>query len=137
MTEKRYVVPDGMLKAAMDSRKLISGQVTGWSDALCLQVLEAALGWLAENPLMPEPEQWSQLFKDYGKVVSVEDQLKWTLYQWQKRMFLEPQQTDHDRIKDLLVPPKPPFDLTEYQWRSAADVDRRILEAFKRGKASR
>lgn len=59
MTDKRVVVPEEMLEAAMESRKQIAGQVGGWSDGMCRQVLEAALLYQREHPPVPtHAEMW-------------------------------------------------------------------------------
>lgn len=54
---RKIKIPEGMLKAAMNSRTQIPGQVDGWSNGMTQMVLEAALRWLSvpENAMQLLP----------------------------------------------------------------------------------
>ena len=126
MTEKRYVVPEGMLKAVQliaPDRLMPDIHITTVKG-----VLEAALLWLAKNPIVP-PYDRAQIFAESlpyrieceHTVVSMN---KWAV-EWQCRMFEAPEPEVPEEIKDL--------------WQSAPTppMKQRILEAYRRGKASK
>ena len=55
MKEKKIIVPEGMLKAAVAAVKIpISGEIVRNQPH---DILEAALRWLSENPIVPTTEQ--------------------------------------------------------------------------------
>lgn len=81
MTDKKYVVPDGMMDAASrhcDSLTLLHAS------------LEAAIRWLAENPIMPTMDQLNEMFKkiDTGNGGTY---IPSYLQEWQRMMFLSPE----------------------------------------------
>jgi hypothetical protein len=87
--KKKIVVPEGMLKAA-SIRSDVKGLLA--IDRLEL-ILEAALRWLAENPVVPTKEQAKDvaqsLLPDFEDRDNVERAIL-VLVEWQRRMFLEP-----------------------------------------------
>ena len=116
MAERRVVVPDGMLKAAvpcyLPDRQLVHS------------ILEAALLWLSENPIVPTSEQLHSII---GKLPMAMCDIVWTerdralIAEWQRRMFLAPEPEVPEEIKDL------------WQAQPTPDAKRRTVEAFQRG----
>ena len=88
MNEKKIVVPEGMLQEASDAHRRL-----GKMGAQILTVLEAALRWLSENPIVPSEEQLSELWNS--------GLIDWNNFKWrdiptlwceiQRRMFLAPE----------------------------------------------
>jgi hypothetical protein len=133
MAERKIVVPEGMLKAAVDSwisngdaaykeyAEMAKANTSDLKDAL-----ESALGWLSANPIVPTEQQWRDLYKSFGRgdpssPYPIEDQLRFTVFEWQRRMFLAP---EPQGIDDLLV---------SLRGCSIDQIDGRIREAYQRG----
>jgi len=95
---KKIVMPEGMLKAAMDSRMETYGHIAGWSEGMCSQVLRAALRWLSENPMVPTDEQMHQLRASSTATIPA-NLWRDVVVEWQRRMFLAPEQDDPDPEK--------------------------------------
>ncbi len=94
MSDKRYVVPDGMAKAALEFYLNMPGKVpltpTGERDLRLL--LEAALRWLAENPVVPTDAQCGILRAVYERTgPSFDDAIQVVAVEWQRIMFLAPE----------------------------------------------
>lgn len=101
--EKRYVVPEGMLTAALEETLKDADGVTRYKPTqgvmhmhrLSVQgLLEAALRWLAENPVVPTDEQVWGLTKlsSVQEASSHTPKFCQTLFsEWQRRMFAAPQ----------------------------------------------
>lgn len=86
----KYKVPEGMLEAAMS----IDIGVYDNERQIRMAILEAALGWLAENPIVPTDEQIECLIKwaDRQPVGSGDDVRRGWLMEWQRRMFAAPEE---------------------------------------------
>ena len=97
MSDKKIVVPEGMLKAAEKSM--------GWphDDTRIKTALKAALLWQSENPIVPTDEQMREVLDTM--FVGPENLLdpKDAVVDWQRRMYLAPKQVVPEEIKDLLV----------------------------------
>ena len=89
MSEERFIVPEGMLKAAIDASG-ITNHIT------IAKAVKAVLGWLSKNPIVPTEEQATALFasiehpvgatgEGWGKVASD------IAVEWQRRCFLAPE----------------------------------------------
>jgi len=104
MSEKRYMVPEGMLKAAVAGLIHCWDRIPKSTDYSSKQVqlstaaCEAALRWLSENPIVPTDDQRAELsrlvpYEDSGngKILSV------ACVEFQRRMFLAPE-PEVDRI---------------------------------------
>jgi len=92
MIEKKIVVPEGMLKAAQDSR----GAYADTNTRLILsRGLDAALRWLSENPIVPTLDQMQDLDEATLDVrPSSGDGYAMSrarIVEWQRRMFLDPE----------------------------------------------
>ena len=156
MIQKKIVVPEGMLKVAMDATRGFTGYgYDSYSDiptsghignhATFAVALEAALRWLCENPIHPSPEQWQRLFSAWNARIDasetladsphpIEDQLRFTVIEWQRRMFLAPEPEIPDEIEDLLpFPPDVVIPGDDLYRQVKAHLDNVATEAFRRG----
>lgn len=124
---KKYVVPEGMLKAAYE---------TAWGESpkdTIVQTfkvaLEAALLWLSENPIVPTDDFVEEAIREHSRT-----NIKWACAEWQCRMFLSPEPEMPEAIKELL--PFPPnvviLDDNLYN-KIKAHLDRVAIEAYRRG----
>lgn len=126
MSEKKIVIPEGMLQAGWDAVHEANG-IAGVST-----VLEAALRWLSENPILPTNLAESAIYSEWKKDHDLQYPL-WILREWQRRMFLAPEPEVPEEIKDLLVS-------NEDEKRgiplvTPSDVfNQKITEAFQRGR---
>lgn len=130
MSEKRYQVPDGMLKAATERGE----QYDGVCDKDLRVRLEAAVRWWSENPQRPTDYQFGKVItacRDSVGAVKWERGTEWMragmlCHEWQRQMFLAPEPQDNSaeeaaKIKHaidtsthrpavLADPPMPEFD---------------------------
>lgn len=120
MSDKKYVVPDGMYKAAIYYQD---------SGIQCSAALEAAMGWLAENPVIPSEEWVKNLLLGAHPELTKVTIISSIIAQWQREMFLSSEEIPKE-IKDLL------FD-NDYRPTVTKGVNERIEEAFRRGKAAK
>jgi hypothetical protein len=124
---KKIVVPEGMLKAAIASH---NDAVLKGNTPLVRDALEAALRWLAENPIVPTTEQVLAVRRACGEThTALTEKAKPLFAEWQRRMFLAPEPEVPEEIKDLLDP------LDPYPYKSVHNPQ--VLEAYRRGKESR
>ena len=87
MSETKIQVPEGMLKA-------IRGRYVG-NDNCGRYILEAALRWLSENPIVPTDGEAKAIWRDTGLCNEVDDdELRCIVVEWQRRMFLAPDGPD-------------------------------------------
>ena len=94
MTDKRYIVPEGMLQAG---RAVYSGYVT--AEVGARRILEAALRWLAENPQHPTDYEFGEIVNACRDSIGAEAWEKGTewmragmlCHEWQRRMFDAPE----------------------------------------------
>jgi hypothetical protein len=103
MSEKKIVVPKGMLKAAGLSTDGIDPE--GY---FIYTAIEAALRWLSENPIVPSDEQVGEMLaaksQFYGHFVPA-DWIRWGATDWQRRMFLalEPEVPGLDDVLESFI----------------------------------
>lgn len=121
MNEKKYVVPEGMLKAAEKRLKTCYGLAD-----FAQMILEIAIRWLAENPIVPTLEQVEKI----SSVVMKSDRRGTADYyvEFQRIMFLAPEPDPDEPIKDLLG---------KAMAYTADCLSERVREAYRRGKAER
>ena len=86
MQEKKIVVPDGMLKAAIECRNL-----EGIHKRTFEAILEAALRWLSDNPIKPTRHQVTELMV-----------IPFMFEEWQRRMFLAPEPEIPEELRDMV-----------------------------------
>jgi hypothetical protein len=119
--EKKYVVPEGGLKAAFDAGETtphtIEGRVT--------DILEAFIRWQSENP----PEITNEMKKRADKY---SDGHPWPEYRYAFTVaYLSPEPEVPEAVKDLL------WERLENDGRDVKDHNKYVLEAFRRGKESK
>jgi hypothetical protein len=121
----RVEVPEGMLQAG---RAAYSGYVTAEEGAR--RILEAALRWQSENPVVPTD---SQAYELSGIGISTDKRsisrtgivtTQGIVEEWQRRMYLAPEPEVPEEVKDLM-----------YKG-GEMEVDKRIIEAYRRGRGS-
>jgi len=80
----KIAIPKGMIEAAQIAWDSWCMRTNG--DQNILLVLEAALRWLSENPIVPEPRDFeNSKLNASGVQVAIESSVE-----WQRRMFLAP-----------------------------------------------
>ena len=132
VVDKKYVVPEGMMKAAYEQH--FPAHET-WVN----EVLKFVCWWLSENPILPEPKTFfAEAWKAYCALED-RDELpegytftRFSMERWQRRMFLAPEPEIPEDVKDLLeiwIDPSCPEVATE--------KNRKIIEAYKRGRNSK
>lgn len=132
MSERKIVVPEAMLQAAMDAQEIYAIPQTR-------HIVEAVLRWLSENPIVPTPDQWAAasdaVSVRYRKKFGVSFSFSHTeiAEEWQRRMFLAPEPSAPIELIDLLWQGKVVMPADE----SIKENDRRIIEAYRRGKESK
>ena len=113
MSERKYVLPNGMERAAwdaMDAHAKVHGPAVGCVlGSMCSLTagLEAAIRWQAENPAVPTPEQGREIravwdHVDRLKDASMCDFVETICREWQRRMYLAPEPEALEEVKDLL-----------------------------------
>ena len=129
MSENRYVVPDGMLEAAENSMP----KDAPWEAFSINGILEAALRWLAENPMVPTSRQYHEDmdFESSTETDPTYETACSVIAKWQRLCFLAPEPEVPEAVKDLLLP----CDTVIQQ--PAKDRNADILEAFRRGQKSK
>lgn len=107
MSEKRYNVPDGMMKAAISRHDAIfPGFVRSHRDIDGISaIVEAVLRYQAENPAVPTNEQAARLTEIYSDTLEPHsERLKIVVKEWQRRAYLVVEPEIPEAIKDLLDP---------------------------------
>jgi hypothetical protein len=131
MSKKQCVVPEGMLKAAHEANFSL--------DAPVRQIVEAALRWQSENPIVPTQEQYEELHKKwrYDGITKASSAIEFQRIcrAWQRQMHLAPEPEVPEDIKDLLMGSAytPMTGMVELN----PEWDKRIIEAYRRGQASK
>jgi hypothetical protein len=77
MSERKYIVPEGMLRAFERRWTSLPQQPESFEQQRYASLL-AALRWLSENPIVPTRAQVDQMVADGT----------WMAVEWQRRMFL-------------------------------------------------
>ena len=126
-------VPDGMLKAAVDSTAFISYEQgkkqERWSPGIVKAMLEAALQWQKEHPPIPTNAQFFALETEHCP-----PNAKWMMVEWVRRMYDTPEAEVPPEIADLVFASSSSFPWEMTTQREAFEqTNKRILEAFRRG----
>ncbi len=139
MSEKRYVVPDGMLKSAWHevavkmSERIAVGDNSGVAELHVARIaIEAAIRWLDERDLTDDEvslivggTEWSGYFTTIRTAIRA----------YFKHMFLAPEPEVPEAVKDLLCD-RVRGGRGVYTHEDACNyVDGRIIEAYRRGMA--
>jgi hypothetical protein len=86
LSEKKIVVPDGMIKAVM--HEFPAGLSNPWAWEETFRKLEAGLLWLSENPIVPKEGECQKIWKETGLANEISDiELRCIVVEWQRRMF--------------------------------------------------
>ncbi len=90
MGEKKIVVPEDMIRAAC--KGTFVGQDIRWSPTVCHRILESAMRWLSENPIVPTEAQTDAMAGHFSSDDSLFGTFaRWFAVEWQRRMFLAPE----------------------------------------------
>lgn len=129
MSEKKIVVPEGMINAVDAALSL----ERGWRHELPAGIardatLQAALRWMSENPIVPTEQQALDMATGC-KFDSFEnwELVRWGACEWQRRMFLAPDPEIPQEIADLCNENGP----NSPRWKAA------IIESYRRGQQSK
>lgn len=130
--QKKFRIPQGMIEAAMQQFK-VSGYLA--PHKVVEMVLEGGIQWLAENPLVPTPEEAYRIERDFMMANGSDPHATVKSYahgmvEWQRRMFLQPPNE-----------PKYPYELAAIQMKhfgaNPADWVRSLAEeAYNLGRNS-
>ena len=124
--EKKIAIPEGMLEAAVAAVKIpVSGQLARNQTH---DILEAALRWLSENPIVPTMEQATEM-SDSGHPCVLDG--VWYATEWQRRMFLAPEPEVPEEIKDLL------WSIGGTWMQTDKKHNNEVAEAYRRGKEAK
>lgn len=130
MSEKRYVVPEEMLRAAWNACKYTTNvAIVDPRKVMLRKGIEAGLKWLADNPIAPPHSFGEELCN--GRTEGYDPsptEFEGAVMEWQRRMFLAPDPESPEEIKDLLVSGS----LNEAFF-SHDIYNERILDAYRRG----
>ena len=123
--EKKIVVPAEMLKAAIPTFAADS-----YADAkgIATAILEAALYWLSENPMVPTAKQRDAVVKSATLNGQMTTNYACLMIEWQRHMFLAPEPEVPEEIRNLFV-----AEVSE----PASEFNARVVEAYRLGQASK
>ena len=128
--EKKIVVPEGMMKAAIFAWRLHPIRGYPPEDAVC-KAVEAALRWLSEHPIVPTQKQSRKLYADVPQGLLVDEVPSWYAVEWQRRMFLAPESEVPEEIKDLL------WSIGGTWMQTDKKHNNEVAEAYRRGKEAK
>lgn len=137
----KIIVPNEMISAAWNAvaLKMREYVTEGKGRVPELSVsrisVEAALQWLAENPVVPTDEQEESLRNACFRVVGPTRFVRNVAVEWQRRMFLASEPEVPEEIKDLLVNPSN-WVISTVMGTSvdSSIINSRVIEAFRRGR---
>lgn len=121
-------VPEGMLKAFHRSE---AHDGLKWDDNVLENMLEAALRWLSDNPIVPTRDDVLKMNRGWHFEVEIIS----AITEWQRRMFLAPEPEIPEEVKDLL------WSETLYAgdqkfFEAVPRINENVIEAFRRGQRS-
>ena len=136
MSEPKYVVPEGMLKAVQDKIRQEITQGPSNSQDYFVTIIEAALRWQSENPPVPTDAQLDALMEEFVEQCTETCSNRYIPVEWIRRMYLvpEPEEPESvDAVKDLMFG----IPYTGNNTASEQAHNFAILEAYRRGKAGK
>jgi hypothetical protein len=137
MGEKKYVVPEGGLKAAIEGWDRFGGIGV---DARIKEMLEAFIRWQSENQPHPTDKEFGELIvacrNEIGKD-KWENSTEWMragmlCHGWLRSMYLAPEPEVPEAVEDLMHKNRKPYTVDC----TPEAQDQRILEAYRRGQKS-
>jgi len=142
--EKKIVVPKGMIEAVIDhhpSKGALQSDPDMLSTDTVTAVLEAAIRWMIENPIVPSTKDADKLWRE-AHTLSADSKTghagKDMLIEWQRMMFLAPEPEVPEEVKDLMSKYADPKLQTDGLLRAMArGHNEDIIEAYRRGQKSR
>jgi hypothetical protein len=98
MSERKYLVPEGMLRAAWHAQLPADNPTFEWDEGdemsrkFYRRIMEAALRWMSENPIVPS-ETDAIILADVSLRAGDDrnKQVQAVATEWQRRMFLAPE----------------------------------------------
>ena len=90
MSEKKIIVPEGMLEAAREEWR--NGRNSDLPSTLVNHILEDALLWLSENPIVPTYEQTETMRRMFRYTTEPLRVYQDVATEWQRRCFLAPKE---------------------------------------------
>jgi len=106
MSEKKYVIPEGMLNVAIFA---LASNWDFFDTKHCTErVLEAAVCWLAENPIVPTMRQADEILSPLCGIPSnrvsgrLSNAAVEVAVEWQRRMFLASEPEIPEAVKDMM-----------------------------------
>lgn len=128
MSEKRYVVPEGMLDEVF---RFSSDYATAYKcDPSEKQQLEAALRWLSETKQYLSVDDLHEIMVRYRSLPFNETTVNDIVHEALRRMFLAPEPEVPEAIKDLLLPEDGPISGAYFQKET---YNTRIMQAYRYG----
>jgi hypothetical protein len=118
MSERKIVVPTGMLAAVCDARCVSHRSVVQ-------VILEVALGWLSQNPLVPTSQQAQEILREHRRETGEWPTHPEVCAMWQRRMFLAPKEEVPKEIADMM---REGTGIMPFE-----ELNAIILEAYRRG----
>ena len=100
MSREKVNIPAGMLVAAREAHRKFEADEPGVF--LTARILEAALLWLAENPISPTIKQAADLLFVFRDVPSDLDRIREIALRWQRRMLLAPDPEPNDILDGFI-----------------------------------
>ena len=123
---KKITVPEGMINAGAEA-------LQNYDDCIPV-ILEAALRWLSENPIVPTPEQALEMATG-GKFDHFDnwELVRWGSSEWQRRCFLapEPELPEEERTISAMIRDR--GTMTDEQLARSIS---QVLGEYRRGKES-
>lgn len=104
MSERKIIVPEGMLKAAQQKNCTCADCAAVFRD-----MLEHALLWLSENPIMPTEDEGNQMLgcpSEYHQM-ELRDLAIRGAVEWQRRMFFAPASPYDDLFEHIFKASSP------------------------------
>jgi len=99
MSEKNVKVPEGMLKSVASTWEVSSHAI---SISQAEAIIDAALRWLSENPIVPTDEQVKDCWQGMNPNLSSMGLHRQLLVEWQRRIFLAPENGDFEKMKQAI-----------------------------------
>lgn len=139
MSKKKIVVPKGMLEAALDGPGIESVKETR---RLYVEAcIEASMRWLSENPIVPSDDQRDEIICAWDKFGRLQegsgDFFRWSLIEWQRRMFLAPEPDVPEAFKEAVIGILDQINQNALAPSNAVPQLHAALEAYRRGQKSR